>query len=115
MHGAFFPFQLPVACYNVTLGVLMISVGRRHFMSRIAAWHLLILLVFRGGNSWGEEPLSAGEEQSTAVPGYETPLEFDALPGMLLRQRHTQKRHIWEQHVFALVEVVMKHNRTTGN
>ncbi|MGD0585068.1 MAG: hypothetical protein ABSA86_04715 [Oryzomonas sp.] len=56
----------------------MISVGCRHLMSRIAAWHLLILLVSWGGSARGEEPVSSGDERSSAMPRYETPLAGEA-------------------------------------
>lgn len=48
-------------------------------MSRIAAWLLLMLLVFPGGKSWGEEPASSGEGQAAAPSGYATPLAGEAL------------------------------------
>jgi hypothetical protein len=47
-------------------------------MSRIAAWHLLILFFSWGGNARGEEPALSGEERSSAVPRYETPLAGEA-------------------------------------
>jgi hypothetical protein len=47
-------------------------------MSRVAAWHLLILFVSWGGSARGDEPVSAGDGRSTAVPRYETPLAGEA-------------------------------------
>ena len=78
MHGAFFLFTLPATCYSAVTRASMISVDRRHLMSRIASWLLLFLLVSRGGSAGGEEPVSAGEERSSAVPRYETPLAGEA-------------------------------------
>jgi hypothetical protein len=47
-------------------------------MSRIAAWQLLILFISCGGSAGGEEPASSGEERSSAVPIYSTPLAGEA-------------------------------------
>jgi len=71
----------------------MIFAGRRHLMIRIAGWHLLLLIVFRGATARAGEPVASGEGPAPATPHYETPLAGEAgFESILGRQFHIPAR-----------------------